>query len=149
MPHVVYEGLRLLYLTALIAACGYALLRGGRDERWCATVQILASFASLPAVWVQGAAGWHGTQYAVLGVDLAALAAFVSLAMRSDRFWPLWVAGFHLDAVLTHLAKLIAPTAVPAGYALLQGFWAYPLMAALAIGTYSHSRSAQHERNGS
>ncbi|MFD1612979.1 hypothetical protein ACFSCW_14330 [Sphingomonas tabacisoli] len=140
MPHIVYEALRLLYLATLIGACSYAFWRGGEDERIGAGIQLASSLASLPAAWLAGRSGWQAGHLPLLAVDLLTLVAFVWLAMRSRKFWPLWVAGFHLNAVLTHLAKLLAPTALPAGYALVQGFWAYPLMAALIVGTRNQSR---------
>ena len=145
MPHPAYEALRYLYLVTLLAACGYAAWRGGVAERWGAGIQFTTSFASLPAVIIAGAAGWETGQGALLLVDLIALAAFMTLALRSTAFWPLWVAGFHLDAVLTHFAKLIAPDTLPKGYALLQGFWAYPLMAALVVGAWHHARAGRDE----
>ena len=43
-------------------------------------------------------------------VDLAVLAAFVAVALRSDRFWPLWVAGLQLTTSVAHFLKAIDPT---------------------------------------
>ena len=42
----------------------------------------------------------------VLIVDLATFAGFTFVALRSDRFWPLWVAGLQLTTLMSHAFKL-------------------------------------------
>jgi hypothetical protein len=78
----------------------------------------------------------------VFAVDLLTLIAAVSLAVAVDRYWPLWFAGFPLVAVATHLASMVQIAIVPKAYALAQGFWAYPMMAALFIGTWFHAHKS-------
>lgn len=84
---------------------------------------------------------WHAPQLGILIVDLALLVGLLVLAFHSRRFWPMSVASFQVVAVLTHPALWIDPTILPFGYALMQGFWAYPQMLLVAFGVLRHQRN--------
>lgn len=131
----------ILYWTLLALTCGYALVRGGQYERLVAIVCILASFATVAVnsplnhmyVHVEGSA---------LLVDMAVLAAFVAVALRSDRFWPLWVAGLQLTTSVAHFLKAIDPNLIPQAYGLAVRFWSYPILVILFVGAWrSHRRT--------
>ena len=49
-------------------------------------------------------------------VDLAVLVALRSIALQSDRFWPLWVAGLQLTTSVAHFLKAIDPDLIPQAY---------------------------------
>jgi len=133
--------LRLAYLAALVAACAFAFFKGGRDERRGAAIMIAGSLLSF-AVQASPLFDWHLNRAALLAVDVGVLAAFFMLAQRSDRFWPLWATAFHLIAVTTHIVMLVQPERVLQAYAIAQGFWAYPMLVALTIG----SANQRHRR---
>lgn len=135
----VYELLQFTYLFALISSCGYAWHVGGRDERQGVIIIILGSVLSLPAASLDPR-GWHAAELAVAAIDIAMLGCFLYLALRSDRFWPLWISGVLLAGILTHLMTLIGPELVPPSYALLQGFWAYPVLLIIVLGARGHHR---------
>ena len=40
-----------------------------------------------------------------MAVDVSLFGLFLFIALRSQRFWPLWVAGFHLVTVAAHAIK--------------------------------------------
>jgi hypothetical protein len=72
------------------------------------------------------------------------LAAFVFVALRSDRFWPLWIAGLQLTMSISHLLKAIQPDLVPIAYAAAERFWSYPILAIIAVATWrSHQRGVR------
>ena len=76
----------------------------------------------------------------VLLVDLGALAAFTFLALRSDRFWPLWVAGLQLTTVIAHALKGVQLDLMPQAYAAAARFWVYPIFLILVVGTFRSAR---------
>lgn len=76
----------------------------------------------------------------VLIVDVATWAAFLHLALTSNRFWPLWATAFQTVALITHIAVLIDPAIVPKAYAFGQGLWAYPILLTLLVGAERHRR---------
>ena len=77
-------------------------------------------------------------------VDFATLAAFVTLALFSKRFWPLWVAGLQLTASAAHALKVFDASLVPLAYAAAERFWSYPILLIIALGAYrAHRRERQ------
>ena len=68
------------------------------------------------------------------------LAAFIALALRSKRFWPLWVAGLQLTNSMAHVMKAVDLDLVPRAYAAAAVFWSYPILLIIFIGTWRGSR---------
>jgi hypothetical protein len=130
----------LLYNALLIGACGYAWFRGRRDERITAAACVIATVASF-ALLTQ--LRFSGVELGVLAVDLATLAVFVAVALRSERFWPLWVSGLQLTASVTHLLKLVEPSLMPFAYAAAEAVWSYPILIILAVATWRVGRYQQ------
>jgi len=128
-----------LYWTLLTITCGYALTRGRADERFIATVCVIASVvtAFVLSAWRQR---YSGIETGELLVDIVTLGAFVFVALRSDRFWPLWVAGLQLTTSMSHLLKAVDLELVPQAYAAAEKFWSYPILLILAIGTWRDVR---------
>lgn len=135
-----------LYWTLLALTGGYALIRGGRDERVVAIVCVVASVltAFVLSPWSQR---YSQIESGELLVDLVVLAAFVAVALRSDRFWPLWVAGLQLTSSLAHLMKGIHLELMPQAYAAATKFWSYPILLIILVGTWrSHQRARNESR---
>jgi hypothetical protein len=129
------------FLVLLLLTCGYALWRGRSDERIVASVCILGTIATRFAISPL-AVRYTNIEYGLLAIDLVMLVAFVAIAMRSDRFWPLWVAALQLTNSMAHLMKAIDLDLVPVAYRAAAVFWSYPILLILAIGTWrTHRRS--------
>src|SRR5215208_5455602 len=106
----------IIYSALLFGICGYAFWRGRADERLIAGVCVAASVASLLLLG-PARLRYSGMEFGVLAVDLLTLAAFVYVALRSDRFWPLWVSGLQLTTSVGHILKAIEPELFPMAYA--------------------------------
>ena len=131
----------LTYWILLLAVFAYAFLRGKIDERMAAVICVVATIAT-KLVHTPLSTRFSEVEVGVMIVDLAALAGFVMIALRSERFWPLWVAGFQLTTIIAHLFKIIDLDLVPKVYAAAARFWAYPIFIIIVIGTFrSHQRS--------
>src|SRR6185295_17125154 len=105
--------MRLIIFNALlIGACGYALWRGRTDERLTAIVCIIATMASIAFV-APATMRYASLEVGVLIVDIFTLAAFTFVALRSDRFWPLWISGLQLTTSIAHFLKAVDPDMVP------------------------------------
>ena len=132
--------LRLVFFTALLfGTCGYAFWRGRADERLAAAVCILASVASI-ALAGPASLRYSEIELGVLAVDLLTLGAFTFIALRSDRFWPLWISGLQLTTTIAHLLKAVDPQLVPIAYAAAGRFWVYPILIILIVATWRGSR---------
>lgn len=115
-----------------LLCCGFAAALGGRDGRRVAAVYCIGLLATAGAWFIQK--DWSHTNLPTFAVDTALLVAFWWVALRSDRWFPLWVTGFHLVTVLSHVASLATPGYVFKLYFFLQGFWSVPMLLALAAG---------------
>jgi hypothetical protein len=135
----------VLYTVVLALVCASALILGGPTERRFAVVIILAMVLSQFAA-LASKQHWHGPEYGVAIVDAGVLVAFVVLAHRSERFWPLWASAAQLIALISHLPAILFPHLPMEMYASIQPFWAFPVFASLAIGTFGSLREANARR---
>lgn len=127
------------YWLIMLVVVAYAYGRGKLDERLAASICAIGSIATL-LVRSPNGAYYANVETGVLAVDFLALAAFVLLALRSSRFWPLWVAGFQLTSVLAHFLKAIHWDMIPQVYAAAERFWIYPIFLAIVVGTWRSKR---------
>ena len=123
----------IFFMLLLCGSCGYALWKGNRDARIVAVTCLVAAFASIPA------AAYGSVETTVLIVDVLVLASFLYVALQSDRFWPLWIAGLHVTTMIGHALKLMSGDLVPIAYAVALRFWAYPELIILAVAVWRHN----------
>lgn len=135
-----------IYWAILLLTCGYALWRGRSDERIVAAVCLLASVAT-PFAISPLQMRYASVESGLLIIDLLVLLVFIGIALRSQRFWPLWVAGLQLTNSISHLMKLVDFELVPRAYGAAAALWSYPILAILAVGTWrSHRRGVEEQR---
>lgn len=132
--------MRMLFYWAILAlTCGYALARGRRHERIAAIVCVVASLA-MPFVLAPFAARYDGIEAGVAVVDIGVLVAFILIAIDSNRFWPLWIAGLQLTSSLSHILKAISSDLLPWAYGAAGQFWSYPILFIIAGATWRGQR---------
>jgi uncharacterized protein involved in response to NO len=134
---------RTFFWALLLLCCGYALWRGRSDERLVALVCLGASIATRFAISPLSVR-YKTVEPGLLLIDLAVLAAFVAVALRSSRFWPLWIAGLQLTMSTSHALKAVDLDLLPRAYAAAAVFWSYPILLILVIGTWRGQRT-QHQ----
>ena len=100
-----------VYYTILALVSAFAFWRGRADERAAAAICILATFASNAVYDPTGA--YAGVETGVFIVDAATFAGFAFIALRSERFWPMWLAGLQLTTVFSHMLKAIELDLMP------------------------------------
>lgn len=127
----------ILFNALLVAACGFAWLRGGRPEQIAATALIVAAAATF-AAYTPYPRRFFAVEYGVLGVDLILLAALIVIALNANRYWPLGLAALHLAATIAHFGKMVDVSMGGWGYAFLLKLWAYPMVLTLIVGTIRH-----------
>lgn len=129
-----YTFVTLLALTTL-----YALWAGGGPERVAATVYALSVVVTHLALLASNQ-HWRNLEIGVLIVDAATFAIFVLIALRADRFWPLWVSALLGIALLGHLGRFVMPDTYWLAYAKVLAMWSYPILALMVMGTFLHRR---------
>ncbi|MBA3669523.1 MAG: hypothetical protein H0W71_05590 [Sphingomonas sp.] len=128
------------FFRALLAAVAiYAWLKGGRDERAVSAMCVIAAIATT-ALLAPLQQRFHGLEYAVFLIDLALSVGLIGIALRSNHFSPLWVAGLQLTTIMGHVLKGVYSGLIPRAYAASLNFWAYPIIIILAIGTWRSSQ---------
>ena len=137
---------KYVFWTLLLITCGYALWRGRKYEQLSALIFISASVASVAARSALQE-NYSAVARSDLVIDSLVLVALVAVALRSDRFWPLWVAGLQLTISMSHVLKAIQPDLLPLAYAAAERFWSYPTLIILFIGAWrQHQRRIYEER---
>lgn len=131
----IYVDIATAYDITLVAICSYALLRGGRPERWGALLNLggsgLSSIARL-----SGVASWAPGEWVVFVIDLAVAIGFYRLATTTTRFWPVWALGFAFADLFVSVAGRFLPGAVLLAYETGLSTYAYLSLFALALGTW-------------
>jgi len=129
----------ILFWLLLLVSCGYALWRGRKYERIAALVFVTATILS-----IFGHSPLRGRYVELeasdLIVDTAVLFAVIAIALASDRFWPLWVAGLQLVDSMSHVLKAIDADLIPQVYGAAERFWSYPILVVLFIGAWRQHR---------
>ena len=72
-----------------------------------------------------------------MGVDVVLLAFFLWLALRSTRFWPLFVAGFQLLLVITHFASAADSAVSGWAYKTAGMIWSFLIVFAIAYAGWT------------
>lgn len=73
-------------------------------------------------------------------LDLAAAAIFIAIALRANRNYPLWIAGFQLVALGAYLVKAVAPDVSPLALIILIVGPSYCQLLLLFAGFIRHVR---------
>ena len=133
MPHQLNQ---FVFDAVMIVTCGTALWYGRDSERWTALVLVFAAIASV----IAQTSNFFQPESGILLIDLALLSYLVWLALRSDRFWPLYAAGFQIIGTLIHVARITDESIFQSAYATGQILWSYPVLLTLAVGTWFEAR---------
>jgi hypothetical protein len=115
----------------LILCSAYAACAGGVSGRIGAMLNVGATLATY-LVLEMGT--WSATNLPVFMVDFVLLGALFWLALKSEAYWPIWAAGFHLITVMGHAATMISPDFRWSLYYYFHGMWAIFVQMAMVWG---------------
>ncbi len=127
-----------LFLLLQLAVSMYAVLRGGGPERIVGLALLIAAALGLLVQDRPMSGTFISVDWSLLAIDLGLLAVLIAVALNSDRYWPLWVAAFHVLGTGAHLVRGIDHGIEPVAYAILLASWSYPIVILLAVGTLRH-----------
>lgn len=128
----------LLFNLLLAGATIYAFIRGGAPERVVAAAFIAAAAATyLPP---PDFTTFERAEFGLFVIDSALLAVLIAVALRANRFWPIWVAACQLFTVLVHITMAYQRDILPIVYFVVVIRISYPMLILLVIGTERHFR---------
>jgi hypothetical protein len=127
----------LTFYGLFVATSLYALIRGGVPERLVATVMIIG-VALTPLVVSPVSRRFHAVEPGLFSLDLLIMVAFLAIALKANRFWPMGIVVFHGMSVLGHLLKFGDPHLIRSVYLVMLAFWIYPQLLLLVLGTWRH-----------
>lgn len=140
LPHYVWHA--TLFALLQYAASLYAILRGGKPERYVGIALVVAMWASLasrgdPLRFVDA-------DRLVAIVDAMLLAFLVGIALVADRRWPVAMAALHAMTMLAQLSALAGIRMPITVYGLVTIAWSYPMVLLLIIATWRHGARNAH-----
>lgn len=115
---------------------------GGAPERWLGAAFVLTMVASVYVLrWFAPLRSLDDPtlKYRLI-VDVVAAAAFVAIALKANRNYPLWIAGFQLVALGAYLVKTIAPDVSQLALVILIVGPSYCQLLVLLAGFIRHVR---------
>lgn len=117
--------------------------RGGQPERWVAISLALTFFLLLGARGLTGSPQFTTLDPVLFTIDTSALALLVWVALRANRWWPLWCSALQLIVVVGHLAKLLEIKGMPGVYWGMTTLPIYGEYLLLLFGIAAHVRRRQ------
>ncbi len=133
----------IVYFSLLVLCCTYALARGNFDAKVVALLCVGGTIATLLSL-TPLATRFDNLESSTLIVDLAVLAGFLAVALHSNRFWPLWIAGLQMTTSFSHILKALDLSLFPRAYGAAMAFWSYPILIILAVGTWRGRQRLLH-----
>lgn len=138
--------LQILLLTLVSV---YAWRRAGAAEIGGAAIMAILLLASPVYTALNSQAGTlENLDLGYLLIDGVVLMAMVSLALVSEKWWPLWLAGAQLIAALSHFVKLLDADYAPFAYALMMRSPSWIQLVILACGICLEARRRQPKTDG-
>ena len=135
----------LIFYLLLLTATTMAWLMGGRAERQVASMLFGAAVVSKLAAW-----SLYGQfaefEVALCAIDLLLMAGLLTVALTSDRYWPLWLSPLHGYTIIAHLGKWVTPDTFAAVYLSNSALMADPGLIILIAGTWRHHRRRRTPR---
>jgi hypothetical protein len=125
----------LVFWLLLVSLVGLAYWRGRTDERLAAMVCLLGAMLT---VWVGNNLHSESSYFDIAAflVDTAVFLAFLLIALRSTRFWPMWVAALQLTTTSVHLLMIISPDLPGQIFGAALAVWSYPILLLIGIGAW-------------
>jgi hypothetical protein len=128
---------QILYGVLMWTVFIYALRRGGWAERLATGSTVAAAYLTVLA-YSPMAIRYKHVEMPVLLIDTSLFLLFVLMSLRSQKFWPLWLAAMQALTVFAHLSPFI-PHMLPWGYWRAGSVWGWLKLIVLAFVIHRNS----------
>ena len=128
--------LRVAIFYSLLTAVNLLAWRRGRQEERLAAATCVVGTLLTVAVSEEVARRFGDFNFAAFVIDLLVLLVFLGIALRSRRFWPMWVAGLQLVTTTVHLIRLFNDELLSVVFGTALAVWSYPILLLIGIGAW-------------
>lgn len=130
----------VLFGLFMLVACGYAFVCGERSAKIVAAAVVVGSISTNLAV-EESTELWQDSEPGILIIDIAMLAIFTAIMLKSNRYWPIWTTAAQLLSVLAHLGPFLRRADIAIPFAVSEQLWAWFILAQLIVVTACHPGS--------
>lgn len=109
----------------------FAFLKGDEPERVGGGIYALGSLAAL---LVQNDSQLYGPQWGLMAVEAVVLAAYVAVAWKSRRSWPIWAGALQAVVVVSHILPTMDVRPPIAAFYAVVNLASYGILLILALG---------------
>ncbi len=131
--------LAFFWLVLLLLA-GASARWGGPSERLVALMYVVAAVLTA-ATRSAFELRYQKVELTVFATDVLLFGGLAMVAVRTGRWWVICAAALQCLAMLSHLGKLLNPTLWRLGYQLMATWSAWPAVALLGVGIWTHAKS--------
>lgn len=126
----------ILMLTVLLA-----LWRGAGPERQVAGTFLTMFFVDrLYHAVFEGGRFYLRVDVGHILIDLVVLGAFIAIALRANRVYPIWLASLQLMTLVSHIVRALSPAIINGVYAILMFAPSYLEVLTFGLGVGLHIR---------
>ena len=126
----------MVFEILFVGSVSYALWKGGAPERVAAAILLLGVVLTSTSQAFD-THRFATVQWGVAVVDAAVLAGFLSVALLSTRYWPMWLAALQIIQFCSDFAKLL-PGVAALTYAMASSLIGYPIALIIIAATVRH-----------
>lgn len=120
----------IVYGLLMWAVTIYAFRRGDGEQRLAAVIVMANSYIT-PLLLSPLATRYRAVEVPVAELDAVMTALLFAIALKSRRFWPLWLTALSAMVVLSHFLPNL-PGNLPFIYYNAAVLWSYPMWIVLA-----------------
>jgi hypothetical protein len=145
MLEVLWELKSQLQLISLLLIVILALWRGAAPERLVAGVFIgMYGLDRLYHLIFPAGLYFFRAEVGHVVIDVIVLVAFTKIALRVNRFYPLWLTGCQLITLVSHTVQAVSPSILTGAYAILAFTPSYLQVLGFGVGVVMHLRRQAH-----
>jgi len=127
-----------LFYAALAAIFLLDWRFGARPERIGVVVMLASSALDLGYHALLGAALYASVDLGHLAINTACTVAFLALALRANRIWPLWCSALQIIMTLGHIGETVYPQGAPLAYWSMTFLPTVGQVLAITLGAIAH-----------
>lgn len=135
--------IQILFYLYLLSTLAISSIFGENVERRfciyllisCISTHIVQEFFTFPSYL-----------YYIIVIDASILLYSLYLALKRNRFWPIWFSGFLVVGMAASVSILVFRSLNPFIVFAASAFWSLPALACMAYGTHRDGRQ-RAERN--